>query len=140
MPRWIFCLMVILPLCACEDGRDEPRTPAALPGKEWKLVALSDQGKPVAGADRVGATLRFEEKGQAGGRNGCNGYGGDFTATDGGSLRFGPLMQTQIACDEPAATVEAVFMRLLTAASRWEVQAGMLRITSADGRLVGEYR
>jgi len=73
-----------------------------LAGDEWRVEAIN-QSALVEGS-RV--TITFDaETGRAGGRGGCNSYSAAFALT-GESLTFGPVMSTQMACEDPVMQQE----------------------------------
>jgi heat shock protein HslJ len=59
---------------------------------------------------------------QASGTSGCNQYGGSY-AVDGGSITFGPMAVTEMACPDPQMSVEAAYLSALTAATTWAIPA-----------------
>ena len=62
-----------------------------LAGSEWLVTAIGDQGAQNE------AFQQFQSEGKVGGRTGVNSFGGTYTAHDGASLKFGPLMMTRMA-------------------------------------------
>lgn len=94
----------------------------------WTLVSLTGQAVPAT----PGATLRFEG-GRAQGSDGCNRFGGPYTATDGG-LKIGPqLVATRMACPEPAGALASAFNAALAATQSHRVDGGRLVLLGAGG-------
>ena len=120
-------------------GRAAPRTrPAAeapassgvtLEGTEWRLVALG--GEPVAAGDNRSAPgFRLVADGRkVQGNAGCNRMMGSYEL-DGGSLKFGPLASTKMAC--PAMETETKFLAALDATTRYELAGSNLTLFAGD--------
>ncbi len=103
--------------------------PEALSGTNWIFVSIG--GVPVAG-DRP-ATLAFDER-KLSGSAGCNRFSGSY-ASDGKTLRAGPLMATKMACPGAAMTQETVFFALIEGPARIDFPSdGTLVLTGAEGR------
>lgn len=101
-------------VAACSGGAATPAPPASespaseppagapaaadLAGRTF-VVTKADGYEPVPGADIV---LTFED-GRIGVHAGCNQMGGGFEITD-GALAIGPMMSTEMACEEPLMT------------------------------------
>ncbi|MGN6729522.1 MAG: META domain-containing protein [Rhodanobacteraceae bacterium] len=73
-----------------------------LAGTQWKFVKLDGHDVPSG----VNATLNFERNGHVSGHAGCNGYGGPWEASN-GTLHFGGMLSTKMACLQPAGAMEA---------------------------------
>jgi heat shock protein HslJ len=71
-----------------------------LAGTNWAVVAVNGRPTPIQGDYYV----RFTDK-QISARFGCNSMGGDYRI-NGDHLTVGNLMQTQMACAEPAMSFE----------------------------------
>lgn len=94
--------------CASEP----PREPALdLADTQWVAEDINGQGI----ADRVESTLSIDANGRASGLGGCNRYFGDVTFADDGTIEFGPLGSTRMACPEAAMDQEQNFFAALTA-------------------------
>ena len=81
-----------------------PSNENRLAGSSWQLVSfgLLAATTPVAGESPI--TLEFGANGQAGGRGGCNSYGGTYTLQN-SSLKFREITSTLIACADQAVAV-----------------------------------
>lgn len=75
-------------------------TNATLEGTEWQVMAIDGQPTPRTETYR----MQFKD-GQAGGRFGCNHFGGQFSAR-GSTLTVTNTTSTLMGCPEPAATFE----------------------------------
>lgn len=109
----------------------------SLVGSSWQLVAYGAAGEETRVVEGSVVTLEFREDNSAGGRGGCNGYGGTF-AVDGDSIRFSQLVSTLMACvDQAVMDQEAAYFRALESAARYEVFEDQLVITyGEDQRLI----
>lgn len=115
-------LMSIILLSACSGGDDG--SASQLEGTSWVMTTYLG----VSPHDGTQATIKFEE-GQASGIASCNHYGGSYDVK-GDKIWFGYMAITEMYCSDPQGIMdqEAVFMRLLDAAERFEVKDGVLTI------------
>ena len=100
------CLVI-----ACAGGAPSPSGPAGIPtlaGTSWKAVSVAGR-TTVSGSE---PTLEFDAT-KVTGSGGCNGFGGDYTFSD-GRLTFGEMPMTLIGCEEPISTIEGDFLKVLT--------------------------
>ena len=100
----------------------------ALSGTSWTLATLGDQ-PPVAGTF---ATLNFGDDGHAGGNDSCNGFRAPY-GVDGGSLTFGLVIGTLMACDEPIMAQADAFQKVLGQTAQFAVTNGNLTLSDAAG-------
>lgn len=108
--------------------------PAELVGPEWRVEEIA--GVPLL--DRTRATLEFHDDGSLGGFASCNSYRSSFESAERGApgtLRLGEIVTTRKGCPGPLMQQERDFLRVLSAATRYEVRAdGRLAIETADGQ------
>jgi heat shock protein HslJ len=95
---------------------------------ELSLVSLA--GEPVPGEITITAT--FGRDGQLTGNAGCNRYGTSWEAR-GSALRLGPVMSARMACPEPAMSLEAQYLALLSGATGWSWDGTQLVVASVGG-------
>ncbi|SEH14230.1 Heat shock protein HslJ [Sphingopyxis sp. YR583] len=101
--------------------------PTELAGTNWSFVSIG--GTPVAG-DRP-TSLQFDGN-RLSGSAGCNRFSGSY-AVDGGTLKAGPLMATEMAC--PGMKLEQAFFKLMaTPVSLTFADDGTLILTGSEGR------
>ncbi len=89
----------------------EPGTAATTPtleGNEWQLAQIDQDGTLTAVPGDVVPTMTLAGD-EISGFGGCNSYFGSYETTD-GSLTFGPLASSRMACPEPAGTLEAAYL------------------------------
>jgi heat shock protein HslJ len=101
-------------------------------GVTWQLQQQLVEGALAPVPDGVVVTLRLEQ-GNAGGNGGCNTYTGSYTL-DGTALTFGQLASTQMACEEPAMSVESTYLANLALTASWFSDGGSLTLQDADGQ------
>jgi heat shock protein HslJ len=103
--------------------------PAAAPlwGTAWRLDSLAGKS-PIEGAQ---VTLEFPSEGRASGRGSCNRFNGVVTV-EGGTIRFGGLAATRMACAEALMRQEESYFDALHDSERYEVDGETLRIFSTD--------
>ena len=123
------------PPAAAEAPAPAPAAPApadsslALEGTDWRLVALG--GEPVAaGEGRTGPGFRLVADGRKiQGSAGCNRMMGTYEL-NAGSLKFGPIASTKMAC--PAMATESKFLAALDATTRYEIAGSNLTLFGGD--------
>lgn len=113
-------------------GRMLPVSGGELVDGYWRLEELD--GRPAL--DRPGAQgpyLRIDAAaGQASGSTGCNSFGGPVEIGD-GSIRFGPLAMTRMACvDDRLMEQERRFAQALEAADGYRVEADTLTLLAGE--------
>lgn len=101
--------------------------PVPLWGTAWRLENLAG----AAVLDNAPATLEFSGEGRASGRGSCNRFNGVVTV-EGGTIRFGGLAATRMACLEAVMRQEESYFAALRDADRYEVDGGTLRIYAAN--------
>ena len=115
-------------LCAgCTSVAPDLRT---FENTRWRVVAVNGQATPPAGDYQI----RFE-RGEIGGRLGCNQFGGRSTLA-GETIVVRDMASTLMGCPEPAASFESAGLRVLGAPVRWSWAAGRkLTLGNAAGSL-----
>ncbi len=115
--------------------------PSSLTGRAWTLTSLVvGRRRPPVGQGQP-ATLRF----QAGdhtvsGTGGCNTYGASYTVF-GGSLRFGEMRSTLIAClDMAIMEQESAYLQALDEVDSYQLGGDTLTLNGAAGRTVITFR
>ncbi|MHB1295253.1 MAG: META domain-containing protein [Anaerolineae bacterium] len=139
---WVRCaaLLLLALLAACSPAATptspaeptQPATPApsALAGTEWQLETLG--GEPPVSGTRI--TLSLEQE-NAGGYSGCNQYGGRYTASEDGALRFSELANTLMACEGPEGVMEqeTAYLAALNTIDAYSLDAQGRLSLHADG-------
>lgn len=105
---------------AVEQGMQDA---SALGGSRWRAEEVG--GRAVA--EGVQSTLVFDRAGRVSGSGGCNRFSGPVEV-GAGSIRFGALAATRMACPPPGMEQEDRYFAALARSERWRVDA--------DGRLV----
>lgn len=119
------------PICPNQQ-QTEVSNATTLWGKKWKLVEMNGGTHP-AGNHPVKATkayIEFDRNEQRfSGSGGCNRIAGGFKI-EGSKLKFSQTISTRMAC--PNDNVEPTFLKLLETTTRYEVEAGKLRLYAGD--------
>jgi heat shock protein HslJ len=102
---------------------------AAVEGTEWVLTQTASGNAVAPLPAGVIATLRLSG-GEASGTSGCNTFFGTYTIGD-GSLDFGPLGSTAMACPDPAGSFESSYLGALETVTGY-LQNGSTLILTAD--------
>jgi heat shock protein HslJ len=114
----------------------EPDQP--LVGTTWVLQSLGaagDDGSVSSIPDGIQSTLRVEADGRALIKPGCNSGSTVVTITD-GTLEFGAIALTRMACPGPESDVEAGVLSVLDSGDvEYAIEGSTLTLTSA-GRLL----
>jgi uncharacterized membrane protein/heat shock protein HslJ len=113
------------------QNTDAPAATATVPDGIWHLATLRLPNEPEVPVEAGQSyTLEFEA-GRASGRADCNRYSGGFEQPGPGRLKFGLFAATLAACAPPSRASD--FMRLLGAATRYELRGGELELMGDDG-------
>ena len=134
MKSWI-PVVSALACCVVALGCDEASNDSsadALDGTQWKLAAWSASFLDPAGFD---LTAAFAD-GQISGRSAVNSYGGDYSASPGGSFSVGLLAMTEMAGEPAAMQAESLYHSLLGQADRWRLADGQLVLSGAGQDLL----
>ncbi len=107
---------------------------AASPAGRW--IATEIGGLPVARG--VETTLDLDIEGRVSGKGGCNRYGGSATVGE-GSIAFGMMRSTRMACQAPEMDQEVRFHRALARAGGWRADDDRLVLTDAAGGVVAHF-
>ena len=112
-------------------------TPAGLPGTSWKVMNYNN-GKEAVVSLLTGSeiSLNFGTDGRLSGNAGCNTYNGGYEAS-GNALKVGPLVSTQMACDQPSGVMEQEqqYLAALQNAATYEIAGDTLTIRDASGAM-----
>jgi heat shock protein HslJ len=121
--------VLALPLLLVACGSPDPATdPAALQGVDWVLDSASAGSLVTHVPKDAVVDLRFQD-GQAQGSSSCNTYGGSYDAKDDGSLSFGALRMTAMACEQPLMALESAYTTALGSVSGFQVTGTGLVLT-----------
>lgn len=110
----LVALSVLVSACGVHQGPPGPSDPGASDGPivgDWVLTggSIDGAGAPVLDDHRITLTITGR---QIGGSAACNSYGGAIEAGADG-LRLENLMQTDMACEEPAMSAESAYLAAL---------------------------
>lgn len=133
-PRLLIAMVVaplILVACSDDGGTSSGGStdPADLSGT-WVLDTGSIGTLSADAPDGVNVSVVFAD-GQASGSSGCNTFTGSYEAGDDGSLTFGPLASTMMACEEPQMAVETAYLGALDKVTSFVVD-GDLTLSGDD--------
>lgn len=113
-------------LAACSD-----KSADALAG-DWRLVSYGSTSNPTPAAPAVETSLTFGKDGIVRGSVGCNSFSGDYTVGN-GTISFGALASTEMACEEPLMQQESAVFQLFTNLAVYKIEGNLLVITSSSG-------
>ena len=112
-----------------EDGFRGGAALAGLAGSEWLLRDFAGQ------AVQAEAWIAFKADGIVSGLGGCNQFNGGYTEGT-GSLRFGLLAATTMACPEPQSSVETALFKALDATREIVATESLLAFFDDEGALL----
>jgi heat shock protein HslJ len=107
------------------------KTSADLSGTSWTLVSYGPTGSQTPAAPGIKTSLNFGNDGQVSGNVGCNGFSGSYEVK-GGTIVFGPLAATLMACPEPQMTQEGTVFQVMSGTVHFEVAGNTLTIHDAS--------
>lgn len=114
-----------------ESLRFERAASPQLEGRTWEVTSYNNNRQAVVGVIGDGdITLSFGD-GEVSGSAGCNRFHASY-ATEGNSIRFGPVSTTRRMCDEPLMTQEQEFLAALASAVTWRIDGNVLDLHRAD--------
>ena len=129
-PARTLVLAFVALLAACASATPVTDAPS-LDNTAWRLSALP--GRTLV-ADHA-ATLRFEG-GRISGSDGCNRFGGPYTAKGAELKVSSQLATTRMACPPEVDGQATAFVAALTGAAKYRVAEGRLELLAADGTLL----
>ena len=106
-----------------------------LTGTEWVATTLytADASTTSTALETSAPTLTVSESGSVSGSTGCNRFTGTAQVGD-GTLTFGPLGTTRMACPDPEVTaIENHVLAVLAGETTYEIDAATMRITAPNG-------
>ncbi len=114
-----------------------PVTITVLPGNplantNWQLVSIYGTQAPIAGPV---PTLYFSSANTVSGSGGCNQLSGPYTV-NGSSLVIGPLVSTQMMCDQALMTQEQTYVQALSSVASYEISGNQLILRTGAGQEV----
>lgn len=115
-------------LVGCSTGP----TAEPLQGTRWQLVELAGAAVAPIGTATSAGHLRFDgDSGRFAASAGCNQMGGRWTIDTAG-LRFGQVMSTLMACEEPLMSRERALSEALAATSSYAIAADRLELRAGE--------
>jgi heat shock protein HslJ len=105
----------------CQATNPKSEEAPNLAGTTWLAEDIDGRGV----IDDLQSTLGFETNEQVFGMAGCNRFFGSVTV-DGGSISFGPLASTRMACPPAIMDQEDRFLKALANARRFERKEDLL--------------
>jgi heat shock protein HslJ len=121
--KQLLILLAALTIAACSGATVSPLT-----GTEWWL-----QSMPGWGTERAPQipTIHFRSASEAGGRAGCNTWGGNYKLS-GDTIRFDPVYATEMAC-EYGMNAEQLFLGALAKTRRFKLEGTTLTFSDEAG-------
>lgn len=100
---------------------------SAVTGIEWTAEAVLGGGVP----DNASVTLLLDGQGRAAGRSGCNRYTAGVEIGS-GTMRFGPMAGTRMACAPALMDLEAKVLRAFEATRLFVLDASRSKLRLMD--------
>ncbi len=103
----------------------------------WSVSAFAPPdaqlGRPIGGTE---LTLFLRSDGTLTGSSGCNRYGGAWAATTDGTIVFGPLATTLLACEDDLAAQESSYLAALESSTSWGMARDVMAFHDDAGSIV----
>jgi heat shock protein HslJ len=127
MKRMITVTIIILVLLSACTSQ------TSLVDTKWQVVNLDGE----TALEDITVTLNFGED-SIGGNDGCNVYGGSYTATE-STIQFGSdLFSTEMYCTEKIMTQSTAFYNVLSLVTDYKADSQLLTLFNADGKKLAE--
>jgi copper homeostasis protein (lipoprotein) len=110
---------------------EERAQPSGLENSRWRPVRIGDRTVTVPAQQREPWIVLEPGTRRVTGSGGCNRISGSYE-TGAGTLRFSPMIATQMAC--PAMETETAFLRALNGTRRFRIQGRILELMDAGGK------
>ena len=110
---------------------EERALQAGLENSRWRPVRIGERYVTVSAQQREPWIVLDPGSKRATGSGGCNRISGSYE-TGNGTLRFSPMISTQMAC--PSMETETAFLRALNATRRYRIQGRTLELMDGDGK------
>ena len=122
----------VLLLAGCE-ATDVPEVDAVTPvGPVWVAEAVSGGALP----NQPAVTLQLGTDGRVAGNAGCNQYSGPYEI-GAGTISFGALVSTKMACEDPVMAIEQGYLDALAKVTHYQVrnETELLLLAADDSRI-----
>ena len=119
----------------CRYGDRAGTSTSSFEGLPWRLVSMPGQLPATIDALTQPANVQFES-GRVTGFNGCNRLTGSYTL-NGNRIQLGTLAVTQMACVEPASTIENTFNKMFTGTLSFVLTGNRLNLATPSGTVLG---
>jgi copper homeostasis protein (lipoprotein) len=110
----------------CESRRVQPE----LENTRWRPLRIGERAVTVSGQEREPWLVLEPQAKRVTGSGGCNRFSGTYEA-GAGTLTFGPLMSTRMAC--PGLETETAFLKALEGTRRFRVAGRHMDLEDAKG-------
>lgn len=117
-------------LSACGTKSEAP----SLASTTWMLASYGPTETQTPAAAGVDTRLEFSTDGTVSGTMGCNSFSGSYEQR-GGSITFGPIISTEMACLDLPMTQESVPFGIMVGTVKFEQSGNSLTVYSSDGTL-----
>lgn len=122
---WFSATVMILTFAGCSDKGDD--ITLAVEDSAWRLQGIEiSGGQTIVIPKHEIYTIYFTRSSSVTGRILCNTYGAEYRLTSGGSISFGDMISTEMAC--PLPSNEGEFSIALRNANSIEVFRNQLRL------------
>lgn len=115
----------------------QPADPQKLLIPRWFLSSIIVDGSTIQVPEQT-ASIQFQPGGKTSGIGGCNEFSTSYEAGIDGRMSFGPLMSTEIACDQ-GMDIEKAFLSAMPRVGTFAFDQGHLLLSSLDGKVRLEF-
>lgn len=118
--------------CSLNQSKEADESQMNLAGSQWQVESIG--GKSVIPDSDI--TIGFTDQGRVYGGASCNRYQGGWSA-EGNHLEFSHMAATRMACAAELMDQEDRFLKLLSEAEVYELEAdGKLILETASGQMI----
>ncbi len=146
MNKSLLYLIIVVTFIMCMSieschGDDKKTTIPGLLLQIWTLESFGKIGQEQPLIPDTEITIQFDEEKKVGGSSGCNQYFGSYETKEDGTLTFGALAMTEMACLSPEGVMdqEQQYLEALSEVSTYDVEQKRLRLFYDEGQSVLDY-
>ena len=126
-------LILVLPMPACAASGGSVATGPGLTENRWRPIQIGGHTVTVPEQQHEPWIHLDSKSKRVTGSGGCNRFNGSFQAGD-GTLRFGELVSTKMAC--PSMKTESAFLQALDKTRRYRVTGRLLELMDDRKRVL----
>ena len=132
MKRIVFCFLAASLFFSCKPAEKD----ASLLGTKWVLESMN--GREIKLKEPTSEVFMTLQDDKVNGKAGCNNFFGGYTLGEGGSLNFGAMGATKMAC--PDMDIEVYFFTMLDSTRNYAIEGNTLRLKDSGDGVIGVFK